>query len=426
VAVGSVGRMPVTTSSLDLRPVDLDDDALLAAWSANVSQVFTAPSPPTPERRALLRERVRGHRLSGAFDGDRLVGTYRSWDWTLTVPGGAITADAVSSVTVLPTHRRRGALTGLITADLADARERGVAAAVLIASEATIYGRFGFGPASRCAAWEVDVRSARLRPQVPREGSLEIVPLARLRELAPAVFGAARLPGATDRSALWWDQYLGLAPMPPDEPRPPRAAVVHRDPAGAPQGYLVHSWKDHWDDTRIGHSVATVEDFQAATPAAHAALWGYLTELDLIATVRAVHRPVDDPLPWLLADGRAARRTATVDFLWARLLDPVAALTARRYERPGRAVLRVIDPLGHAEGTFALAVDADGAATCAGTGAPPDVTLPVDVLSSIWLGDGDLLAAGAAGLATEHTGGALVATARLFRTLRAPWTGTWF
>ena len=417
--------MPAVPTSLALRPVDPDDDALLEVWFRNTAQAFTASSVGGRERRDLRRPALKEHRLTGAFDGDRLVGTYRSWDWTLTLPGGAITADAVSSVTVLPTHRRRGALTGLITADLADAAARGVAAAVLIASEATIYGRFGFGPSTRCTAWEVDVRSARLRPEVPREGTLEIIEPTALRSIAPAVFEASRGPGATDRDATWWDLTCGTVRL-PDDPVTPRAAVVHRDATGTPRGFLVHRWRDDWDDHRVGHSVVTVDDFHAETPAAYAALWGYLTEQDLIATVRAGDRPVDEPLPWLLTDPRAARRVGTADFLWTRVLDPVAALEARRYELPGDAVLEIVDPSGPAGGTFALVVADDGTAGVGRSSVPADVTLPVDVLSALWLGDGDLGAAAAAGRATEHRAGALARVDRMFRTLRAPWSGTWF
>ena len=418
--------MPAALPPLAVRPVDLDDDAALDAYLASVGLVFSAPWVSTPERREVRRRTARGQRLTAAFDGDDLVGTYRSWDWQLTVPGGgSVTADAISSVTVLPTHRRRGALTALITADLAAARARGVPAAVLIASEATIYGRFGFGPATQTATWVLDVRSARLRPGVPRGGSLRVGSLADLRREGPAIFEAARGPAATDRSAGWWDVACGITSW-PDEPRHPQGVVLHRDERGTAQGYLVYGWQDHWADDRVSRAVATVHDFQAATPAAYAALWEYLATLDLYATVRAENRPVDEALPWLLTDARAALRSTTADMLWTRILDPVAALTGRRYEVSGHAVLAVTDPLGHAAATLDLRVDPTGTATATPTAAPPDLTVPVDVLSAIWLGGGDLPAAAAAGLVVQHRAGAVDELARTFRTLRAPWTGTSF
>ncbi|NTW39068.1 MAG: GNAT family N-acetyltransferase [Cellulomonadaceae bacterium] len=417
--------MPHDLPPLTFRPVDLEDDAELDAYMANTAMVFTSPVVHGPEMREFRRPTYRTQRLTAAFDHDALVATYRSWDWQVTVPGGAtVTADAVSTVTVRPTHRRRGALTGLITADLAAAKARGVPAAVLVASEASIYGRYGFGVATRSATWDVDVRSAKVGAGVPRVGTVEVVDLAAVRQVAPVVFEASRRPGATDRSEEWWDVLLRVTPWPGDKPDP-AVVALYRDGDGTPRGYAVYSWKDDWADRR-SHTVVTLLDLQAATGEAYAGLWRFLTELDLVATVRGADRPVDEELPHLLVDARAARASTIVDLLWARVLDPVAALSARTYESPGAAVLEVTDPLGHAAGRFALVVDGTGAARVGPTDSAVDVTLGVDVLSSLWLGGGDLHAAAVAGRVVEHAAGAVANLDRLMRTSRAPWTGTWF
>src|SRR5579863_2532443 len=58
-------------------------------------------------------------RTWGAFDGDRVVGTLRSFATAFTVPGpAAVDAAALTNVTVAPDHRRQGLLTEMITADL--------------------------------------------------------------------------------------------------------------------------------------------------------------------------------------------------------------------------------------------------------------------------------------------------------------------
>jgi predicted acetyltransferase len=414
-----------TTGTLTVRPVDPEDDATLDAWMSVPALVFTDPHRHTPQLRDFYRVGYVGHRLFGAFDGDTVVATYRCWDWQVTVPGGGtVTADAISTVTVLPTHRRRRALTAMIRADLADAAARGLTAAVLVASEATIYPRYGFGAATDSATWELDLRTARLHERLGREGTVRLVSPQELREAAPTVYQAARRPGAVDRSDRTWDLRCGIVRRPGGEDAP-FAAVVHRDRDGTPDGYAIYRWRDDWQE-RTCRTVVHVQDLQAGTGEATAALWRYLSELDLVATVRAEHRPVDDELPWLLVDPRSAQRVATNDLLWARVLDPVTALAARRYELPGRAVIEVDDPLGHAAGRFALQVDPDGAGHAEPTGAPAEVTLPVDVLSALWLGGGNLHAAAVAGRAVEHDPGALTKLARLLHTTRAPWMNTWF
>src|SRR3954463_8517255 len=130
----------------------------------------------------------RDHRYLATLDGEHVVATYRAWDTHVTAPGGAkVTADAVSGSPFLPPPRRRGLLTRMIVPDLADAAERGLAVAILIAAEAPIYGRFGFGPATAAAHRGVDVPSARLRPEVPVEGTVSVVSQPELRDVAPAV-----------------------------------------------------------------------------------------------------------------------------------------------------------------------------------------------------------------------------------------------
>jgi len=415
--------MPPT--SLQLRTVDVDDDAVLDRWMSTTAMIFHAPFLVTPERRDFRRDELRTHRLTGMFDGDQLVSTYRSWDWQLTLPGGTtVTTDAISSVTVRASHRRRGALTAMITADLADAARRGLPAAVLIASEAGIYRRFGFGPATESATWALDLGQVRIGGWVPRVGSVEVVTPQELRPVAPQVFADARGPGDTDRSTWWWDSHTEVTRAPGDTPRP-RFGVLYRDPAGTPAGYLLYTAQEEYRG-RVNLTTASVDDLQAATPAAYAALWTFLAELDLVATVRADDRRADEPLPALLADPRTARRESNCDFLWTRLLDPVAALSARRYETAGTAVFELTDPLGYATGRYRLEVDGAGTGVAARTDATAELTLPVDQLSAGWLGGGDLLAAHAAGRIDEHVPGGVQRLALLLRTLRAPWSGTWF
>ena len=82
-----------------------------------------------------------------ACDGADVVGMAAYLDLKLTVPGGAVLPMAgVSWVAVSPTHRRRGVLTAMF-AEL-HGRMGDYPIAGLEASEAGIYGRFGYGPAT--------------------------------------------------------------------------------------------------------------------------------------------------------------------------------------------------------------------------------------------------------------------------------------
>src|SRR5580700_8744617 len=98
-------------------------------------------------REALERERLTTEydRTLVALDDQRMVGTGAAYSYQLAVPGGSIPAAGVTMIAVLPSYRRRGILTGLMTRLFSDAQSRSEPVAILFATEAGIYGRFGYG-----------------------------------------------------------------------------------------------------------------------------------------------------------------------------------------------------------------------------------------------------------------------------------------
>src|SRR5438874_13372926 len=125
---------------LEIRTVDEDE---FEAWQATQSIAFFNYIPPDTGSR-WKRAFVDLDRCWAAIDGGRPVATLRTFGNEITVPGGGqVSADAVTNVTVLPTHRRRGSLNGMMTASLAQAAERGDPVSILIAARWLIYGRYG-------------------------------------------------------------------------------------------------------------------------------------------------------------------------------------------------------------------------------------------------------------------------------------------
>ena len=82
------------------------------------------------------------------LDGS-IAGVAAAYTRSLTIPGGAVPAAHVTMVSVGATHRRRGLLTRMITNLHETAGALGEPVAVLWASEARIYQRYGYGLASR-------------------------------------------------------------------------------------------------------------------------------------------------------------------------------------------------------------------------------------------------------------------------------------
>lgn len=407
--------------SLEVRTVT---ESEFADWHRALDTGFLRPPGTADDVVAMRRANSDLDRTWGAFDEGRCVATFRSFAQELTVVGGAtVAADAISNVTVTPTHRRRGLLGRMMTADLAEAKERGDVLATLIAAEYPIYGRFGFGPAAWTTEWEIEVARAGLDPRWagPDDGGrIDLVDVADVRKIGPALHEKFRVtqPGAIDRPEGWWRRETGEDPA--GYPRVEPFFAVYRSAAGEIQGLVRYTADDTWADTKVPANTASVRNLIALTPAAERALWHYLCSIDWIMNVRTGHRAPGDLLPRFLPNPRAARIVTQADFLWVRILDVVRALEARTYAVPGTVVLEVQDRAGLAGGRFRLDASPAGA-TCAPTTESADVTLDVRELGALYLGDESAVALAALDLLGEETPGAAALTDVLFRTPRRPW-----
>jgi predicted acetyltransferase len=356
-----------------------------------------------------------------AADGDALVGAAGIFSKQLSVPGGQrVPSAGVTWVSTSPTHRRRGVLRALMTRQLDDVAARGEPLAILTASEGSIYGRFGYGVATQIRRIEIDKRRGALRPEVEVTGRCRYVAGDEAEALLPPIHDAlqAQLPGEVDRSEAWWtflfrdrEHQRGGASG--------RFDVVHEAAGGAVDGYLTYRIADQGDP---GHRVRRFEvvDVAALTPAAHAALWHFALNVDLVDTVASYRLALDDPLPWMLTDSRRVRTTLLDDSLWVRVLDAPAALSARAYGANDRLVLEVRDDL---RGDVTVAVEGGpdgGKAVLAGPAQTPDLRLGVSELGSIYLGGLRPSVLARAGRIIEVTPGALRRADHFFSWDRLP------
>ncbi|MET7810764.1 GNAT family N-acetyltransferase [Streptomyces sp. NPDC005395] len=409
-------------TEIDVRPVTDDE---FPDWNRALNTGFLQPPAVAEEQvEARRRQFVRGRSL-GAFDGDRCVATFRSFDQELTAVGGRpVQADAISNVTVTATHRRRGLLTRMMAQDLAAAKERGDVVATLIAAEYPIYGRYGFGPATTMTEWTVDVPRAGLdrRWAAPEDGGrIDLVDGEDVRKLGPELHERLRRaqPGAVSRTELWWQSRTGVVNMngtPWTEPY----YVLYRSADGGVEGLASYRTDDHWGDAKQPLNTATVEWLIGVTPAAERALWHYLCSIDWVQTVKSGWRSPDDLLPLLLPDPRAARITTQADWLWVRILDVAAALEARTYDGQGAVVLELVDRGGLTGGRWRLEAGPDGA-SCTPTTESAHVVLDVGDLAALWLGDESAVRLAALGRVREERAGAARVVDALLRTSGRPW-----
>ncbi|MFI9266513.1 GNAT family N-acetyltransferase [Streptomyces werraensis] len=409
-------------ADIDVRPID---ESEFADWSRAMNIGFLREPTLGEDLLEARRAQFVPGRTVGAFDDGRCVATFRSFAQELTVAGGAaVPADAVTNVTVSPTHRRRGLLTRMMAQDLAAAKERGDVVATLIAAEYPIYGRYGFGPATWTTEWTIDVPRAGLDPRWagPEDGGrIDLVDAEDVRKLGPELHERLRRsqPGAVSRDELWWQLATGAVRFHATFHEP--FHVVHRSAAGEVQGMAAYTTDDTWGDAKQPLNTAKVKWLIGVTPSAERALWRYLCSIDWVVRVKSGYRAPDDLLPHVLPDPRAAAVTTQADWLWVRILDVVRALEARTYEAAGALVLEVADAGGLAGGRYRLEASADGAGTCAPTTENPDLSLDVADLATLWLGDESAVRLAALGRVREERAGAARQADALLRTSRRPW-----
>ncbi|MFJ3897403.1 GNAT family N-acetyltransferase [Streptomyces sp. NPDC090083] len=360
------------------------------------------------------------HCLLALTDDGRPVGTAASYPFDLTLPGGTLLpAPGVTAVGVLPSHRRQGVLSAMMRHQLTALRDRGEALSVLLASEALIYRRFGYGPATYTGRLTVPRHRAAFA--VPRAGgaaatgSVEMLRRAECGEILEQVYDRYRRaqPGALSRPHRWWALRAGQPPVSPA----PRYIALHRDADGVPDGYASYS---------LGEAATlTVDEIIAVDDAVFTALARFALGHDLASKVVFKHVPPGHPLRWQLADFRAAEVSGDTDWLWVRLLDVPRALTARGWFADGELVLAVDDPFLGGHGRYALTVR-DGKADCVPTGREPDLSLDVDDLGSLYLGGTAPSTLVRAGHIRAHRPDAAARADALFRTDRSPHCLHWF
>ena len=400
---------------VEYRAITEDDfDAFVRVGRVSFGAKPLAPEAPLGYAHSEL------DRTRAAFVGGQLVGTGRNYSVEMTLPGAAVVPVAgLTWVSVLPSHRRSGVLTGLMGALRDDAVSRGEAISILTASEGGIYGRFGYGVAT--LRLHVHVDRAHSGFALPRsdDGRMRVVNRAEALQRFPAVYAqACRLrPGMVTRPELWWEESL-FNEAPPSEAC---FFVIHEDSGGSADGFVVYEISGGFE-LGINRKHLQVSDLVAVTEPVRALLWQFAFSVDLVETIGAAPFAVDDPLRFLLADGRRLRVDAVNDHLWIQIVDVARALEARRYSSAECVTLEVHD------GAAVTRVQLDGGpdgARCTRTAAPPDLVLGLSQLGSIYLGGVRAEQLAAAGTIEERTTGAVRRVDAMFASYPSPVCLTW-
>ncbi len=395
---------------LELRTVTPDE---FVQWVRVEARAYGNRLDNDPE---VLRPHFDLDRSIAVFENGEIIGGAHSHLVEMSIPGASTAIAGVANIAVQPTHTRRGVMTRMMHHQINDIHERGEPMAALFARESIIYRRFGYGIGSLNERWIIDRQHSGYAQPYERRGRIVFVDPADIANELPDVFRRTTKdrPGVFQRPLHQWE-HDSRAPEHQQGGQGGLFYAAYED-GGNVDGYATY---------RITGTTLVVNELMAVTEDANSALWRFCFDIDLTTTTEALKRPVDDPLPWMLADPRRLQRL-TRDGMWLRLVDVTAALQLRSYMHSDRLVLEVVDDLcPWNERRFELETSAEGA-TCRESSSSVDLVIGVSDLASVYLGAVSFTTLSQAGLVDERTSGALLRADRMFAVRHQPWTPTNF
>jgi predicted acetyltransferase len=411
-----MSTLPTGYSFGQLNPADRAEIVDLEAW--------TFYGPGTVAQRLEVPFEVPYERTFGVrAETGALAAMHSSQPFDLQTPGGHLPVAGLTWVMVNPAYRRRGLLRYMIEQHLHQCQERGEAFSMLTASEAPIYGRFGYGMSSHNLSLDIPRGAKRLTG--PADDSLNvrlevIKPERHLPIIAEVMRKSGQLNGI-NRPGWALRDNVGMTPelqqaMIQDSPQrllryeESRILIVER--AGVPVAFANFARTRSADAEIFDNSGKVyVYEHAEADPDAANRLWEVLLDLDLTDTVHVSIATTDDPLFVSLVDPGAANPRLG-DFLWIRIVDLVATMTGRQYAAPVDAVFQVTDETFPGNvGTWRLRADAFSSdVSFEPTNLEPDFSLDITQMGALYLGEITLNALAGTGIITVHSPGKLAAT----------------
>lgn len=417
----SVTHMP---ADIQVARIDPDDTEAIGAVLA-MDQLVWSDDLRTP-RESALRDTPSRAAWIATVDGED-AGIAGSWDIELSIPakGGASLrpTEGLTWVGVHPDHRRKGVLRALMREHLRWTRdEQHRTLAALKASEAAIYGRYGYGIATRELMSTFAQGTTFAAPSAvealagattTRMSTVDPEHAERLHALAQRCGTVAA--GQIVRSVEDFARILTDIPETRGEREPARLLWATRDgeDVGCAWFHRTPKWSNGAPDGKAGVFFVMNTDMGARL-----ALARRLTTLDLMASTE-YWTTLDDPLV-LWQSGQRPHGAGVSDDLWLRIVDLPGAVAERGHAADLDVTVDVTDAtLPENAGTWRWTAQ-DGVGVATRHDGPADLTLDIADLGALWLGDQTVGARALAGYVTEHRPGTVVELDAALRTSTLP------
>ena len=315
-----------------------------------------------------------------AFEDGKLATAYAAWPLTMRYNGVGIPVAAVTTVGTLPIYRRRGYLRKITTTHFEQLHEEGERSiAILYASLATIYQRYGYAVVSTQCGYNIEPRYLQFALPRPVTGTF--------REL-----GDDEFPLLVDLYRRFREERIGylhrgrdmwnagtLAPS-------PSGGFLHKvvyEENGQPLGYVVYALQP--GSGPLPSHILTIRDLVWLTTSAYRAVWNYFANMDLVGSIVWGRVPVDDPLRYMLLEPSMLHVTSG-DGLLGRIVDVERALPGRPYDEEGTLTFEIGDDMCRwNRGRWKLEAQVGGS-SISRTRAGPQLVMPVSTLAMLVFG----------------------------------------
>lgn len=274
-----------------------------------------------------------------AFEDGKLATSYAAWPLTMRFNGESVPVAAVTSVGTLPIYRRRGYLRKITAAHFNLLHEQGERAiAILLASQAAIYQRYGYAIVSTVNHYNVEPRYLEFSFSQAVPGTFREVSNDKF-ELLVDLYRKFRTErtGYLHRGKVMWEAGV-LSP-------PPTGGQLNKviyEEAGEPLGYVIYTVQPQQEPGPGPGQQLTIRDLVWLTTSAYRAIWEYFAKMDLVSNIVWGRVPGDDPLPHLLLEPRMLRLTSS-DGLLSRIVDVEQALPQRHYDEEATLTFEIVD-----------------------------------------------------------------------------------
>ena len=354
------------------------------------------------------------------FDDGRPAAAHGSWPLTMRFNGKALPISGVTTVATDVIDRQKGYLRKLVTQHFEELHEQGERPlAVLFASQAAIYQRYGYAVVSTAHEYSIEPRYLQFNEPMEVPGQLRHIDPEPEGEFGLLVglyreFREGRT-GYVHRGKPMWDG--GVLSPPTGEQI--RSSVVYEED-GEAQGYCLYRTSPGTSDPPEPNLQCIVDDLVWLNARAYRAFWENLSKLSLTRRIEWSPVPPDDPLPHQLLEPRQLRDRLS-DQLMARVVDIPGAFRGRGYQESDVLRFAVSDDLcPWNSGQWQVLTGVDDAEVTSLSAGNPDVTLAPGTLAMLLFGQISATEAARAGKLDVHDESALARWDKTLRTIHKP------